>query len=171
MQTPFLNPDPFHHWYGIENVAKLRINGESCVALLINSMQINTIMLSFIEDHSFDVRPLSDLVGRWVACVGLENALTWPLGYIIIWVQVDRVQGCNEHQIALVIPDMSKLAAQVPVILGTPMISCIVNIIKEKEIDALAMPLVNAQVAYLLAVWQAMATIEDGKAAAGESDP
>ena len=21
-QTPFLNPDPFQHWYGIENVAK-----------------------------------------------------------------------------------------------------------------------------------------------------
>ena len=42
---------------------------------------------------------------------------------------------------------------------------------KEKEIDALAMPWVNAQVAYLLAVWWATATIEDGKAAAGESDP
>ena len=50
---------------------------------------------------------------------------------------MDRVQGYNEDQIALVIPDMSKLAAQVPVILGTPMISCIVNMIKEKEIDAL----------------------------------
>ena len=33
------------------------------------------------------------------------------------------------------------------------------------------MPWVNAQVAYLLAVWQATATIEDSKAAARESYP
>ena len=33
-QTPFLNPSPFHQWYGIENVARVRINGESCMALL-----------------------------------------------------------------------------------------------------------------------------------------
>ena len=48
------------------------------------------------------------------------------------------------------------------------MISHVINIIKE-ELDALAMPWVNARVAYLLAVWQATATIEDGKPE--ESDP
>ena len=45
------------------------------------------------------------------------------------------------------------------------MISCIVNVIKEMEIDALAMPLVNAQVAHLLSVQSATATVEDGQAA------
>ena len=34
LQTPFLNPDPFQHWYGVENVAKVKINRESCMALL-----------------------------------------------------------------------------------------------------------------------------------------
>ena len=39
-------------------------------------------------------------------------------------------------------------------ILETPMISHIMNIINEKEIDTLmVMPWVNAQVAYLLVVW------------------
>ena len=28
-QTPFLNPDPFQHWHGVKNVARVRINGES----------------------------------------------------------------------------------------------------------------------------------------------
>ena len=28
-QTPFLNPDPFQHWHGVENVAEVKINGES----------------------------------------------------------------------------------------------------------------------------------------------
>ena len=40
--------------------------------------------------------------------MGLGNAYTHPLGYIIVWVQVDRVQGYDKNQIALVIPDESK---------------------------------------------------------------
>ena len=63
-QTPFLNHDPFHQWYGIENVAMVRINRESCMALLVDGAQINTITLGFVKDHSFDVGPLSDRVGR-----------------------------------------------------------------------------------------------------------
>ena len=62
-QTPFLNPNPFLQWYGVKNVAKVRINGESCMALLDNGVQINTIMPSFVEEHSLDIGPLSDLVG------------------------------------------------------------------------------------------------------------
>ena len=34
-----------------------------------------------------------------------------PLGYVIILVQVDRVQGYDEDQIALVIPDLSNFEA------------------------------------------------------------
>ena len=169
MQTPFLNPNPFLHWYGVKNIAKVKINGESCMALLANGMQINTIMSSFVEECSLDVGPLTDLVGRWVACVGLGNVLTWPLDYIIIWVQVDGIQVYDEDQIALVIPDLSNFAVQVPVILGTPTISCIINVIKEKEIDALVTPWVNAQVAYLLAVQWATAIMEDSEP--DESDP
>ena len=55
--------------------------------------------------------------------MGLGNAYTRPLGYIIIQVQVDRVQGYDKDQIALVIPDFSNFVAQIPVILGTPTIS------------------------------------------------
>ena len=63
-------------------------------------------------------------------------------------------------------PRLAKLCSQ-----GTPRISCIVNLIREKEIDALVMPWVNAQVVYLLAVQWATATVENDKIAAGESDP
>ena len=84
---------------------------------------------------------------------------------------MDGVQGYDKDQIALVILDLSNFMARVPVILWTPMISCIVNVIQKKEIDTLAMPWVNAQVAYLLAVQQATATVENNKVEAGESDP
>ena len=46
-----------------------------------------------------------------------------PLGYVIIWVQVDRVQRYDEDQTALVIPDLSNFLAQIPGILGTSTIS------------------------------------------------
>ena len=54
---------------------------------------------------------------------GSGIALTRPIGYVIIQVQVDGVQGYDEDQIALVILD--------PVILGNPMIGHIMNVIKE----------------------------------------
>ena len=59
------------------------------------------------------------------------------MGYAVIWVQVDGVQGYDEDQIALVILDLSNFVARVPFILGTPIISHIINMLKEKEIDAL----------------------------------
>ena len=75
-QTPFLNPDPFQRWYGIENVAKVKIHGESCMALLDNSAQVNTIMLRYINEHSLQVGLITNLVGSKVAWVGLGNAYT-----------------------------------------------------------------------------------------------
>ena len=61
-------------------------------------------------------------------------------------------------------PRFVNFMAWVPIILGTPTISCIVNIMKEREIDALAMPWVIAWVAHLLSVWRATATVEDSQA-------
>ena len=45
------------------------------------------------------------------------------------------------------------------------MVSCVINVIREKEIDSLAMPWVNAQVAHLLSIQRATATVEDDQAA------
>ena len=89
LQTPFLNPDPFQQWYGIENVAKVKINGESFMALLDNSAQVNTIMPRYVNEHSLQLGPITDLMGSKVPCVGLGNTYTQLLGYVVIWVQVD----------------------------------------------------------------------------------
>ena len=76
LQTPFLNPDPFQQWYGIENVAKVKINGESCMALLDNSAQVNTIMPGYVNEHSLQVGLITNLMGSKVTCVGLGNTYT-----------------------------------------------------------------------------------------------
>ena len=120
------------------------------MALLDNSTQVNTIMLRYVSNHSLQVGPITNLMGSKVACIGLGNVYTRPLGYIVIQVQVDRVKGYDENQIALVIPDLSNFVAWILVILGMPTIGWVVNIMKEAEVDTLAMPWVNARVAHLL---------------------
>ena len=66
------------------------------MTLLHNGAQINTIMQGYVENHSLDVGPISDLIGRGVTCIGLGNALTWPIGYVVIQIQLDGVQGHGE---------------------------------------------------------------------------
>ena len=122
------------------------------MALLDNGVQINTIMPKYVSDHLLQVGLITDLLGAKVTCIGLDNAYKRPLVYFVIWVQVDGVQSYDKDQIALVILDISHFAARVPVILGTPTISHIVNVMKEKEINTLATPWVNARVAHLLSV-------------------
>ena len=80
---------------------------------------------------------------------------------MVIWVQVDRVWGYDEDQIALVILDFSNFATRVPIILGTPTIGQVVNMMKGAEMDALAMLWTNVRAAHLLAVWR-MTPVEVG---------
>ena len=93
------------------------------MALLNNCAQVNTIMPKYVSNHSLQVGPITDLMGSKVTCMGLDNAYTRPLGYVVIRVQIDGVQGYDKDQIALVILDLSNFVAQIPVILGTPIIS------------------------------------------------
>ena len=74
---------------------------------------------------------------------------------------MDGVQGYDEDQIALVVLDELKFTKWIPIILGTPTISHIMNVIKEREIDALAMPWANARVEHLLSMHRAVATVVD----------
>ena len=145
----------------MENIAKVKINGESCMALLDNGVQVNTITPRYVKEHSLSVGLITDLMGSKVACIGLGNAYTRLLGYIVIRVQVDGVWGYDEDQIALIIPDFSNFVVRVPIILGTPTIRRVVNIMRETEVDALAMPWVNARVAHLLAI-RRMVPVEVG---------
>ena len=139
----------------------MKINGKSCMALLDNGAQINTIMPRYVSDHSLLVGPITNLLGAKVSCMELGNAYTRPLGYIIIWVQVDGVQQYDKDQTALVILDLSNFVALIPIILGTPTISQVINVMKEAEIDALAMLWVNTRVVHLLSVHR-MLTVEVG---------
>ena len=92
------------------------------MALLDNGVQVNTVTPRYTKEHSLSVGLITDLMGYKVACIGLGNAYTRLLGYVVIWVQVDGVWDYDEDQIALIILDFSNFAVRVPVILETPTI-------------------------------------------------
>ena len=126
------------------------------MALLDNGAQVNTITPRYVNEHPLQVGPITDLMGSKVTCMGLGNAYTRPLGYVVIWAQVEGIWGYDEDQIALVILDFSNFATRVPVILGMPTIGHVANVMREAEMDALAMPWANARTAHLLAVHRMM---------------
>ena len=59
------------------------------MALLDNGAQVNTIMPRYVNEHSLQVGPITNLMGSKVTYVGLGNAYTRPLGYMVIQVQVN----------------------------------------------------------------------------------
>ena len=77
------------------------INGDCHEAVLHNGIQINTITPNYMKNHSLEMGPITGLISTRVTCVGLGKTYTQPLGYVIVWVQVDGVQGYDEDQIAL----------------------------------------------------------------------
>ena len=105
---------------------------------------------------ALQVEPINDLMGSKVTCIGLDNAYTRLLGYVVIRVQVDGVQGYDEDQIALIILDVSNFTTRIPIILGTPTIGRVGNVMREAEMDALATPWANAKAEHLLAVTRMM---------------
>ena len=54
------------------------------MALLDNGTQINTTTPNYVKDHSLEMGLITDLIGARVTYMGLGNAYTCPLGYIIV---------------------------------------------------------------------------------------
>ena len=79
--APFLNPDPLTHWNGPENIAQVRIDGESSWALLNSGSTINTVTPEFIKAHSLDVGPLSALADGTLAINGFGGVFFQPRLY------------------------------------------------------------------------------------------
>ena len=71
-----------------------------------------------------------------------------PIGFILMNIKVPCVRGYDEDQVAIVMddPDMSEC----PVILGTPNIYCVMEVIKESEISKLAVPWASSRITWLM---------------------
>ena len=79
---------------------------------------------------------------------GLGGISVEPIGFIMMNVKVPGVQGYDEDQIAIVMDDPGM--TEWLVILGTPTLYRVMEVIKESEISKLAVPWASSRVSWLM---------------------
>ena len=79
---------------------------------------------------------------------GLGSISVEPVGFVMMNVKVPGVQGYDEDQITIVMDDPGM--TEWPVILGTPTLYWVMEVIKESEISKLAVPWASLRVSWLM---------------------
>ena len=141
-RAPYLNLDAFCRFIGPKNLGQVLIDDELTTCLLDNGAQLNFITPAYAQKRGMDIMSLDYLaqeIGGSVPHVrGIGGILAEPVGFVLMNVKVPCVQGYDEDQVAIVMddPDMSEC----PVILGTPTLYRVMEVIRESEISKLAVP-------------------------------
>ena len=137
-----MNPDAFCRFIGPKNLGKALIDDELATCLLDNGAQLNFIMPAYAQERGMDILSLDYLsqeIGGSIPLIrGLGGISVEPIGFIMMNVKVPSVQGYDEDQIAIVMDDPGM--TEWPVILGTPTVYRVMEVIKESEISKLAVP-------------------------------
>ena len=151
-RAPYLNPDAFHRFIGPKNLGKTLIDDELTSCLLDNGAQLNFITPAYAQERGMDIMSLDYLsqeIGGSIPLIkGLGGILVEPIGFVIMNVKVPCVQGYDKDQIAIVMDDLGM--TEWPVILGTPTLYRIMEVIKESEISKLAVPWASSRVSSLM---------------------
>ena len=147
----YLNPDAFYRFIGPKNLGKALIDDELTNCLLDNGAQLNFITPAYAQEQGMDIMSLDYLaqeIGGSVPPIrGIGGISVEPVGFVMN-VKVPCVQGYDEDQIAIVMDDPGM--TEWPVILGTPTIYRVMEVIKESEISELAVPWVSSRVSWLM---------------------
>ena len=141
-----------YRFIGPKNLGKALIDDELTSCLLDNGAQLNFITPTYAQKWEMDIMSLDYLsqeIGAAIPLIrGLGGILVEPIGFIMMNVKVPCVQGYDEDQIAIVMDDPGM--TDWPVILGTPTLYCVMEVIKESEISKLAVPWASSRVSWLM---------------------
>ena len=133
-------------------MGKALIDGELTNCLLDNGAQLNFITPAYAQERGMDIMSLDYLaqeIGGSVPPIrGIGGISMEPIGFIMMNVKVPCVQGYDEDQIAIVMDDPGM--TEWPVILGTPTIYRVMEVIKESEISKLAVPWASSRVSWFM---------------------
>ena len=86
--------------------------------------------------------------GKLPPILDIGSIMMDPEGFVMMNVKVPCVKGYNKDQIAIVMDDPGM--KDCPVILGTPTIFRVMEVIKESEISKLAIPWTSLRVSWLM---------------------
>ena len=151
-RAPYLNLDAFCRFIGPKNLGKVLIDDELTSCLSDNGAQLNFITPAYAQERGMDIMSLDYLLQETGGSVplirGLGGISVEPIGFVMMNVKVPRVQGYDEDQIAIVMDDPGM--TEWLVILGTPTLYRVMEVIKESEISKLAVPWASLQVSWLM---------------------
>ena len=150
--VPYLNPDPYCQFICPKNLGEALIDGELMTCLLDNGVQLNFITPVYARKQGMDTMSLDSLAhevgGKIPPILGIGGIMVKPEGFVMMNVQIPCVKGYNEDQIAIIMDDPG--LKDCPVILGTPTIFQVMEVIKESEISKLAIPWASLRVSWLM---------------------
>ena len=128
------------------------IDGELATCLLDHGAQLNFITPAYAHEQGMDIMSLESLAqeigGKIPPIVGTGGIKVKPEGFIMMNIQIPCVKGYNKDQIAIIMDDPG--LKDFPVILGTPTIYRVMEVIKESEISELAIPWASSRVSWLM---------------------
>ena len=151
-RAPYLNPDAFCRFIGPKNLEKALVNDELVTCLLDNGVQLKFITPTYTQERGMDIMSLDYLAeeigGAILHISGIGSISVEPVGFIMMNVKVPGIAGYDKDQIAIVMDDPGMMEWQV--ILGTPTIYWVMEVIKESEISKLAVPWASSRVSWLM---------------------
>ena len=151
-RAPYLNPDAFRRLIGPKNLGKVLVDDELVTCLLDNGAQLNFITPTYAQERGMDIMSLDYLakeIGEAIPHISSIGIISVePVGFVMMNVKVPSITGYDKDQIAIVMdnPGMTEWL----VILGTPTIYCIMEVIKESEISKLAVPWASSRISWLM---------------------
>ena len=150
--VPYLNPDPYCQFIRPKNLGEALIDGELVTCLLDNGAQLNFITPAYAHRWGMDIMSLDSLAhevgGKIPPIMGIGGIMVKPGGFVMMNAKIPCVKGYNEDQIAIVMDDLGM--KDCPVILGTPTIFRVMEVIKESKISKLVVPWASSRVSWLM---------------------
>ena len=129
------------------------------LVLLDMGANVNMITPECMATLGLLIDPLTDLHEGGITVDQPFNYEGWPIGYIIMGVQINGISGYDEDQVVLVAQSSAEFVHKVPIILGMPTTDWAIAILKESEIDEVATPWACIRKSTLLWVEAAQASV------------
>ena len=147
-----MNLDAFHQFIGPKNLGKALVDDELVSCHLDNGAQLNFITPAYAQEWGMDIMSLNYLAEEISGAISLIRGLggisVEPVGFVMMNIKVPGVEGYDEDQIAIVMDDPGMM--EWPVILGTPILYWVMEVIKESEISKLAVPWASSHISWLM---------------------
>ena len=147
-----MNPDAFHRLIGPKNLGKVLVDDELVTCLLDNGAQLNFITPAYAQEWGMNIMSLDYLAEEISGAIphisGIGGISVEPIGFVMMNVKVPGVAEYDEDQIAIVMDDPGM--TEWPVILGTPTVYQVMEVIEESEISKLAVPWASSRVSWLM---------------------